>query len=125
MNLLTVDDHPTNRKLLQYQLEAEGHTVFKAFDGLTAITIADERHPQLVVLDWMLPGMDGISVTETIRVQNNDVPILILSAKNASSDRVLGLRKGADDYLTKPITPDRLAAKLARWLPLDSVQKAD
>ena len=75
---------------------------------LTALKKMQSEYFDLIILDVMLPEMDGIHVTETIRVQNNEVPILILSAKNTSADSVLGLKKGADDYLTKPFNLEEL-----------------
>src|SRR6201987_4598521 len=81
-----------------------------------ALKAVQSEYFDLIILDVMLPGMDGISVTETIRVQNNDVPILILSAKNASADRVLGLKKGADDYLTKPFNLEELLLRIQKLI---------
>ena len=102
ISILLVEDEENLHEALKLNLELEGYEITSAFDGTQALKAIQLEYFDLIILDVMLPGVDGIGVTETIRVQNNDVPILILSAKNASADRVLGLKKGADDYLTKP-----------------------
>ncbi len=94
----------------------EGYEIISAFDGAQALKAVQSEYFHLIILDVMLPGMDGISVTETIRVQNNDVPILMLSARNASADRVLGLKKGADDYLTKPFNLEELLLRIRKLI---------
>ena len=110
ISILLVEDEENLHEALKLNLELEGYEITSAYDGAGALRAVQSEYFDLIILDVMLPGMDGISVTETIRVQNNDVPILILSAKNASADRVLGLRKGADDYLTKPFNLEELLA---------------
>ncbi len=84
--------------------------------GNDALKAVSDEYFDLIIMDIMLPGMDGISVTETIRLQNNGVPILILSAKNNSADRVLGLKKGADDYLTKPFNLEELLLRVDKLI---------
>jgi DNA-binding response OmpR family regulator len=121
-SILIVEDEVDICNLIRAQLEAEGHTVFQAFDGLTALTIADERHPQLVVLDWMLPGMDGLSVCRRLR-QNYLMPIIMLTARTEEIDRVLGLEVGADDYISKPFSIREVLARvraMLRRVELDS-----
>src|SRR6185436_4041658 len=101
-SILLVEDEENLHEALKLNLELEGYEVTSAKDGAAALNAFQSEYFDLIVMDVMLPEMDGISVTETIRLNNNEVPILILSAKNSSADRVLGLKKGADDYLTKP-----------------------
>ena len=86
------------------------------FDGHEALKKVQEEYFDLIIMDVMLPGVDGISVTESIRLQNNEVPILILSAKNTSADRVAGLKKGADDYLTKPFNLEELLLRVQKLI---------
>jgi two-component system alkaline phosphatase synthesis response regulator PhoP len=94
----------------------EGYEITSAFTGSEALQKIQSEYFDLIILDVMLPDVDGISITETIRVQNNQVPILILSAKNTSSDRVLGLKKGADDYLTKPFNLEELLLRVQKLI---------
>ena len=121
-SILIVEDEVDICNLIRAQLEAEGHTVFQAFDGLTALRIVDEQHPQLVVLDWMLPGMDGLSVCRKLR-QNYLMPIIMLTARTEEIDRVLGLEVGADDYISKPFSIREVLARvraMLRRVELDS-----
>src|SRR6187402_847848 len=101
-SILLVEDEENLHDALKLNLELEGYEVSSAYDGGAAIKAVQAEYFDLIILDVMLPEMDGINVTETIRLANNEVPILILSAKNSSADKVLGLKKGADDYMTKP-----------------------
>lgn len=87
-----------------------------AFDGNEALKKVENAYFDLIIMDIMLPELDGISVTESIRVHNNEVPILMLSAKNAPADKVLGLKKGADDYLTKPFNLDELLIRVSKLI---------
>ena len=89
----------------------EGYEVTSAYDGAEALKAVHNEYFDLIILDVMLPEIDGITVCENIRLFNSEIPILILSAKNNSADRVLGLKKGADDYLTKPFDLDRIIIK--------------
>ena len=116
ISILLVEDEENLHEALKLNLELEGYEITSAFDGSQALKTVQSEYFDLIILDVMLPGVDGISVTETIRVQNNDVPILILSAKNASADRVLGLRKGADDYLTKPFNLEELLLRIQKLI---------
>ncbi|HRN48421.1 MAG TPA: response regulator transcription factor, partial [Niabella sp.] len=97
-------------------LELQGYEVTSAFDGTHALKAVKEEYFDLIVLDIMLPEVDGISVAETIRISNNEVPILMLSARNTSSDIVLGLKKGADDYLTKPFNLEELLLRIQKLI---------
>ena len=101
---------------IKLNLEMEGYEVTSAFDGAVALKKISNEFFHLIIMDIMLPELDGIAVTEAVRVANNEVPILMLSAKNASSDRVMGLKKGADDYLTKPFNLEELLLRVNKLL---------
>lgn len=113
---MLVEDEENLHESLKLNLELEGYEVTSAFTGNEALQKIQDEYFDLLILDVMLPELDGIAVTETIRVQNNAVPILILSAKNASEDRVLGLKKGADDYLTKPFNLEELLLRVHKLI---------
>lgn len=114
ISILLVEDEENLHEALKLNLELEGYEVTSAFDGYTALEKVQQEYFDLIILDIMIPGIDGIHVTETIRVRNNEVPILMLSAKNTSADRVLGLKKGADDYLTKPFNLEELLLRIQK-----------
>jgi DNA-binding response OmpR family regulator len=113
--ILVVEDEPQLRSLLRLYLEREGHEVTDAGDGPTALAAYDERGADLVVLDLMLPGMQGEAVLDALR-DAGDVPVLITSAKRSDAERIAGLRAGADDYLAKPFNPHELTARVAAIL---------
>jgi len=115
-SILLVEDEENFRDALKLNLELEGYSITSANDGAQAIKAVEQEYFDLIILDIMLPEIDGITVVETIRVQNNEVPILILSAKNSSADRVLGLKKGADDYLTKPFNLEELLLRVQKLI---------
>jgi two-component system alkaline phosphatase synthesis response regulator PhoP len=115
-SILLVEDEEHLHEALKLNLELEGYEVSSAFTGTDALKAVQNEYFDLIIMDIMLPGADGISVTESIRVQQNEVPILILSAKNASTDRVLGLKKGADDYLTKPFNLEELLLRVEKLI---------
>ena len=115
-SILLVEDEDNLHEALKLNLGLEGYEVTSAFDGTEALQKVEREYFDLIILDVMLPEVDGISVAETIRLQNNDVPILMLSAKNTSSDRVLGLKKGADDYLTKPFNLEELLLRVQKLI---------
>lgn len=112
LSILLVDDEENLHETLKLNLELEGYAVTSAYDGAEALKAVENEYFNLVILDVMLPELDGISVCENIRLQRNEVPILILSAKNSGADRVLGLKKGADDYLTKPFNLEELLIRV-------------
>ena len=114
--ILLVEDEENLHDALKLNLELEGYEVTSAYDGASALHAVEGAYFDLIVLDIMLPELDGISVIESIRINNNDVPILILSAKNTSADRVLGLKKGADDYLTKPFNLEELLLRVNKLI---------
>lgn len=109
--ILIVEDERELNALLRRHLEDEGHRVLQAFDGPSALTIAEQEHLDLIVLDWMLPGLDGLEVSRRVR-RRSIVPILMLTARSEEVDRVLGLEVGADDYLTKPFSIRELLARI-------------
>ncbi|MBS1575121.1 MAG: response regulator transcription factor [Bacteroidetes bacterium] len=115
-SILLVEDEENLHEALKLNLELEGYEVTSAYDGSNALKSVADEYFDLIILDVMLPEIDGINVTETIRLQNNEVPILILSAKNTSADRVLGLKKGADDYLTKPFNLEELLLRVQKLI---------
>lgn len=115
-SILLVEDEENLHEALKLNLELEGYAVTSAYDGVSALNAVQGEYFDLIILDVMLPEMDGINVTETIRISNNEVPILILSAKNSSADRVLGLKKGADDYLTKPFNLEELLLRVNKLI---------
>jgi len=113
--ILVVDDEPTIREMLSYNLRRDGFIVETADDGREALALARSTPPDLVVLDIMLPGMDGFQVCRVLRQESN-VPILVLSARGEEFDRVHGLELGADDYLTKPFAMRELLARVRSLL---------
>jgi two-component system, OmpR family, alkaline phosphatase synthesis response regulator PhoP len=115
-SILLVEDEENLHEALKLNLELEGYEVTSAFDGAAALRTVQGEYFDLIILDVMLPEMDGINVTETIRLKDTEVPILILSAKNSSADRVLGLKKGADDYLTKPFNLEELLLRVSKLI---------
>ncbi|MES2430508.1 MAG: response regulator transcription factor [Bacteroidota bacterium] len=114
VSILLVEDEENLQEALKLNLELENYEVTGVYDGVEALEAVQHEHFDLIILDVMLPELDGISVCENIRLQNNDIPILILSAKNSSADRVLGLKKGADDYLTKPFNLEELLLRVSK-----------
>jgi len=120
--ILIVEDERELNALLRRHLEDEGHRVVQAFDGPSAVSLAEHEHPDLLILDWMLPGLDGLEVSRRVR-RRSIVPILMLTARGEEVDRVLGLEVGADDYLTKPFSIRELLARvraILRRIELDS-----
>jgi len=120
--ILVVEDEVDLCNLIRTKLEAEGHSVLQAFDGPAALSLVKVHHPQLVILDWMLPGLDGLAVCRQLR-QNYLMPIIMLTARTEEIDRVLGLEVGADDYISKPFSIRELLARvraMLRRVELDS-----
>ena len=115
-SILLVEDEENLQEALKLNLELEGYEVTSSYDGADALRQFQQEHFDLIILDVMLPELDGISVCETIRLTNTEIPILILSARNSSSDRVLGLKKGADDYLTKPFNLEELLLRVSKLI---------
>ncbi len=113
--ILIVEDERDLNNLLRRHLEEEGHRVLQAFDGPSAALYAAQEHPDLIILDWMLPRLDGLEVCRRIR-RDSIAPILMLTARAEEIDRVLGLEVGADDYLTKPFSIRELLARVRALL---------
>jgi two-component system alkaline phosphatase synthesis response regulator PhoP len=111
VTILVVDDEPTILNTVKAYLEKEGYAVHTALDGSAALKAARALRPQLIVLDIMLPGMDGLEVLRRLR-QESDVYVLMLTARADETDKIVGLTVGADDYLTKPFSPRELVARV-------------
>lgn len=114
--ILVVEDEQSIQTLLTYNLKEAGHDVVNALDGKEGLELAQTEQPDLILLDWMLPQMDGMEVCKQLRLQKNSVPIIMLTAKDAEFDKVLGLELGADDYMTKPFSPREVIARVKALL---------
>jgi len=123
-SLLVVEDEESLRDALKLNLELEGYEVTTADNGPSVIKMVKNEYFDLIILDIMLPDMDGITVCETIRMQHNDVPIMFLSARNTGADRVEGLKKGGDDYMTKPFNLEELLLRVEKLIVKDKKIKA-
>ncbi len=123
--VLVVDDDAKTVELVKLYLNRDGYKVEVAYDGVEALRLAREVRPDLIVLDLMLPGFDGLQVCRTLR-QESDVPIIMLTARTTEEDKLKGLGLGADDYVTKPFSPRELAARVRavlRRLPDESLER--
>jgi len=109
--VLVVDDDVKTVELVKLYLNRDGYRVITAYNGTDALQMAREHHPDLIVLDLMLPGMNGLEVCRTLR-EESEVPIIMLTALTTDDDRLTGLNLGADDYVTKPFSPRELAARV-------------
>ncbi|CEP45201.1 response regulator transcription factor [Paraclostridium sordellii] len=114
-NILIVDDDKEIVEAIEFYLKPEGFNILKAYDGLEAIESLIDNNIDLVIMDVMMPNMDGLKATLKIR-ENNNIPIILLSAKNQDMDKILGLNMGADDYVTKPFNPLELIARVKSHL---------
>jgi len=116
--ILLVEDDPSAARLVSYTLEQEGYEVLTAPNGVEGLRKAREEEPDLLVLDVMLPGLDGFEVCHRLRSepQTAKLPILMLSAKAREADKATGINVGADDYLSKPAAPDEIVARVANLL---------
>lgn len=124
-SVLVVDDEPMVREVVSSYLTRDGMRVDEASDGATALDYLDNNRPDLVVLDVMLPGLDGYSLLSSLRA-TRDVPVIMLTARSDEADRVLGLELGADDYVVKPFSPRELAARVRAVLKRASeTERAD
>ena len=112
--ILVIDDEKDLIEMVRYNLDKEGFDVIAASDGKTGLEIAKKHKPSLVILDLMMPGMDGLQVCREMRADDRSrrVPVIMLTAKAAESDRIVGLEMGADDYVTKPFSPRELVARV-------------
>jgi len=116
--VLLVEDEPAQREILRYNLVSEGYEVTMAENGDDALLLADEVKPDLVLLDWMLPGVSGIEILRRMKAsrQTSEIPVIMLSARSEEMDRVRGLETGADDYMVKPYSVSELMARIRTQL---------
>jgi two-component system alkaline phosphatase synthesis response regulator PhoP len=112
IKILVVDDEPSISMLIDFNLKLAGYEVHCVYDGEAVFEVIPTFRPDLIVLDLMLPKMDGIQVCRKLRQQSNDVPIIMLTALQDLSDRIAGLDNGADDYMTKPFSPQELISRI-------------
>lgn len=114
--ILLADDDPDIRALVRYRLQKAGYEVIDAGDGQTALTLAQEHHPDLAVLDVMMPGMDGFQVTAALRADSKtaSIPVILLTARVHAADVERGFAAGADDYIRKPFSPQELLLRVQR-----------
>lgn len=116
IRILLIEDEANLRKLVKLNLKLEGYEVTVATNGREAIVKFDEAHFDLIILDLMLPLLNGIDVLDAIRIKNSSIPIIITSAKDTSSDRITGLKAGADDYLIKPFEIEELILRIQKLI---------
>ena len=122
--ILVVDDDKKTVDLIRLYLEKERYRVLVAYDGQQALTLARQKYPSLIILDWMLPHVDGLDICRVLRAESQ-IPIIMLTAKAAEEDMLLGLDQGADDYLIKPFSPRELIARVRVVLRRSSQQEDD
>lgn len=123
--ILVVDDEPSISTLLQFNLKQAGYNVISADDGKQALEIGLNEKLDLIILDLMLPGMDGMDVCKHLRQEKINVPIIMLTAKDEEFDKILGLELGADDYMTKPFSPREVIARVKAILRRTQEVKTD
>ena len=125
--ILVVDDETYIVELVKFNLEKEGYRVIVAFDGMHALEMVKEENPHLILLDIMLPGMDGLEVCRTLKqdLNYNTIPIIMLTAKGDEFDTVLGLEMGADDYIKKPFSPREMVARVKARLRALKILEAE
>ena len=116
MRILLVEDEESIRDVVKLNLELDNYEVIATGNGRDALNYFGEQHFDLIVLDIMLPEMDGFQIAEQIRLTNLDIPIIMLTAKDSASDRITGLKKGADDYLTKPFNLEELLLRIEKLI---------
>jgi DNA-binding response OmpR family regulator len=109
--ILVVDDERKIVELIRLYLERDGYRVLAAYDGLQALKLARQKQPDIILLDLLLPGMDGLDVCRTLKAES-EVPIIMLTAKTTDEDKLTGLKLGADDYVTKPFNPREVVARV-------------
>lgn len=126
-NILLVEDEPAIQELIAVNLLRAGHQVLRAADAETALRLVREALPDLVLLDWMLPGMNGVELARRLRAdeRTRSVPIIMLTARGEELDKVTGLESGADDYVTKPFSPRELVARIKAVLRRQRPQATD
>ena len=127
ITILVIEDEPAIQELIAVNLTLAGYTVLRASDARHAQTLIDSRLPDLIVLDWMLPGAPGITLAKQLRAQQRtqQVPIIMLTARGDEQDKVAGLEAGADDYITKPFSPKEMLARIKAVLRRRAPQLTD
>ncbi len=115
-HILLVEDEVKLARFIELELTSEGYRISIAHDGMTGLTLARESAPELVILDWMLPGMTGVEICRRLRATGIKVPVILLTAKDEVGDRVAGLDAGADDYVVKPFSIEELLARVRAHL---------
>ena len=125
--ILVVEDEPAIQELISYNLRQAGHVVFCAENAEQAMAVVNDALPDLVLLDWMLPGMSGVEFARMLRhaTRTKTIPIIMLTARAEESDKIAGLEIGADDYITKPFSPRELIARIKAVLRRRSPEVAD
>lgn len=125
MRILIIEDEESIMALLSLNLSLEGFEVVEAGDGLKGMQLFNSQHFDLIILDVMLPEVDGFSICEQMRLINREIPVLMLTAKDTPQDRVMGLKKGADDYLTKPFNLEELILRINNLLKRSQKSKEE
>jgi DNA-binding response OmpR family regulator len=115
-HILLVEDEVKLARFIELELNSEGYQISVAHDGMSALTLARESMPDIILLDWMLPGMTGVEVCRRLRSTGNKVPVIFLTARDDINDRVMGLDAGADDYVVKPFSIEELLARVRAHL---------
>lgn len=123
--ILVVEDEEKLARFVELELTYEGYQVTVANDGLTGLTTARDLNPDLIILDWMMPGLTGLEVCRRLRATGNKVPVILLTAKDDVSDRVAGLDAGADDYVVKPFSIEELLARVRAHLRRNTEEETD
>jgi DNA-binding response OmpR family regulator len=124
-HILLVEDEVKLARFVELELTSEGYQVSVANDGMTGLTLARESKPDLVILDWMLPGLTGVELCRRLRSTGSKIPVILLTAKDEISDRVTGLDAGADDYVVKPFSIEELLARIRAHLRRIEENKQD
>lgn len=124
-HILVVEDEAKLAQFIELELKYEGYQVTVATDGLEGLATARECHPDLILLDWMLPGISGLEICRRLRLTGDKVPIILLTAKDEVSDRVAGLDSGADDYIVKPFSIEELLARIRAHLRRTQEEETD
>jgi two-component system, OmpR family, phosphate regulon response regulator PhoB len=127
LNVLIIEDEAAIQELIAVNLESAGHHVLRASDAEQALTIIRQTLPDLVLLDWMLPGQSGLAIARHLRTNERTraIPLIMLTAKSAEEDKVIGLETGADDYVTKPFSPRELLARIKAVMRRRAPQRTD
>ncbi|HEY9725747.1 MAG TPA: response regulator transcription factor [Chroococcales cyanobacterium] len=124
-HILVVEDEAKLAQFIELELKYEGYNVSVARDGMEGLSTARESHPDLIILDWMLPGISGPEICRRLRATGDKVPVILLTAKDEVSDRVAGLDAGADDYVVKPFSVEELLARIRAHLRRNQEEDPD